>query len=232
MRLIGLNGLKKSGKDTICEIIKRDYTRPGPEGRVERRAFADKLKIMAALALGFDREEGALIALMDSMKDRSTISVLYGDPETQVPFDRDEAILHDLTGREYLQNFGNHARRVFGDSFWVDQVLPDGSAAFQHVWETVGRNTEGARNTGVLPAIGVITDVRYPNEAFKVLQNGGEVWEVVRPGLVSDGHITEQPLDRALVTQTITNDGTLEDLARTVREDGIAWQLVDAEQVG
>jgi hypothetical protein len=121
---------------------------------------------------------------------------------------------------------------VFGDSFWVDQVLPDGSAAFQHVWETVGRNTEGARNTGVLPAIGVITDVRYPNEAFKVLQNGGEVWEVVRPGLVSDGHITEQPLDRALVTQTITNDGTLEDLARTVREDGIAWQLVDAEQVG
>lgn len=213
MRLIGINGLKHSGKDTVYQIIARDHTQPGAEGRVERRAFADKLKIMAALALGFDRPEDELIALMDEAKEKWIISLIKEDLTGLADWENYPEF-HRLTGREYLQNFGNHARRVFGDTFWVDQVL--NPEDFDSVWTTIGRNIEGARDTGVLPAIGVITDVRYPNEAQATLDNGGEVWELIRPGLESDGHVTEKPLPRHLVTRVIHNDGSLADLARSV----------------
>lgn len=221
MRLIGINGFKGSGKDTTYSLIARDHTRPGPGGRVERRAFADKLKIMAALALGFERPEDELIALMDSMKHRSHFSVLYEEPVTPADFE-DTSVLHDFTGREYLQWFGGHARTVFGDSFWIDQVIPSvghfEDDAFVEIWGTVGRNTEGAEWSGWLPSIGVITDARYPNEAQCVRALGGDVLEIIRPGLESDGHSSEQPLARELVTHTIVNDGTIEDLAGKVSE--------------
>jgi hypothetical protein len=67
-----------------------------------------------------------------------------------------------------------------------------------------------------------ITDLRYPNEAQRVLDLGGEVWEVVRPGLVSDGHASEQTLPRDLVTLTIENDSDVADLQLKVRT--LLWQ--------
>lgn len=212
MRLIGINGFKESGKDTTYNIIARDFTGYGPAHRVERRAFADKLKIMAALALGFERTEDELISLMDSMKHRSTISVLYDEPGL---IGVGGEVLHDLTGREYLQWFGGHARTVFGEGFWVDQVVPEQRTTFNEIWSTLGRNMAGAREVG-MPAIGCITDVRYPNEAERVLDVGGEVWEVIRPGLESDGHASETPLPRELITTQIDNSGDFAHLARQV----------------
>lgn len=231
MKLIGLNGLKRSGKDTAYQILSRELTTPGPAGRVERRAFADKLKIMAALALGFDRTEDVLISLMDEAKDEWILSVL----KAELPRNEWESYpeIHRLTGREYLQNFGNHARRVFGDSFWVDQVLPL-NTAFESVWSTVGRNTPGARFVGRLPKVGVVTDVRYPNEAERVRAHGGQVWEIIRPGQESDGHITEQRLPLELIDITIDNGGTLDDYAKSLLTAYRTWdevEIVDGEVV-
>lgn len=194
MKLIGINGLKKSGKDTSYGLLRDMFEAEGK--RVERRAFADKLKIMAALALGYEREPEELIALMDSYKDTAVFSITYIDPDT------DQETLHDLTGREYLQHFGNKARTVFGDTFWIDQVLPQ-QATFG--WEQ--QRFDGAD-------YGVITDARYPNEAQRILDLGGEIWEIKRPGLESDGHVTEQPLPAELVTRRIVNDGSINDLGR------------------
>lgn len=200
MKLIGINGFKTSGKDTTYRTV---AALAGE--RVERRAFADKLKIMAALALGFERSDEELIALMDSMKDRSLIQVSYSEPSGG------EA-LHDLTGRQYLQWFGAHARTVFGDSFWVDQVAPLDGFEFELIWSTLGRTGPSVG----LPTLGCITDVRYPNEAERVLSLGGVVWEVQRPGLVSDGHSSEKPLPRYLVTRVIDNSGDFLHLEREV----------------
>lgn len=217
MRLIGINGFKTSGKDTAYEQIKT-YVQNGkddPSYRVERRAFADKIKIMGAMTLGFDRPEEDLIRLMNSLKEGSTLTILYDDPESapSTPF-RDNAVLHSLTGRQYLQWFGQHARTIFGDDFWVKQVLPEDRVEYEKVWRTVGRT--GA--IACLPAIACVTDVRYPNEAQRVLELGGTVLEIVRPELQSDGHESEKPLPRNLVTRTVINDGTLDDLYDNLRE--------------
>ena len=47
MRIIGLTGKARAGKDTVADILE-EIT----EGRVDREAFADRLKLIAALALG------------------------------------------------------------------------------------------------------------------------------------------------------------------------------------
>lgn len=203
MQLIGINGFKESGKDTAYACIKRliegSDNRPL---RVERRAFADNLKIMAALSLGYEGTDEFLIGAMNKMKEGGSLGSCL-----DASFDADDWV--NISGRKYLQNFGQHARTVFGDSFWVDQVVPLDGFAFANVWETRGRKGPFVG----LPFLGCVTDVRYPNEAQRVKDVGGQVWEIVRPGLVSDGHSSETPLDRALVDVVITNDGSVADLS-------------------
>lgn len=209
MKLIGINGLKKSGKDTSYGLLRDMLAEEGKA--VERRAFADKLKIMAALALGYDREPIELIALMDSYKDTAVFNITYIDPDTG------EQTLHDLTGREYLQHFGNKARTVFGDTFWIDQVLPNPATSpykDDPMFDAIIRDKTADRFDRA--DFGVVTDCRYPNEAQRVLDLGGEIWEITRPGLESDGHVTEQPLPAELVTRRIVNDGTISQLADTL----------------
>lgn len=210
MKLIGVNGFQRSGKGTVAGFIE-DLTL----GVVVQVGFADKLKIMAARALGYSATDAELIALMDEFK-------LTGHVESYVSLSESQRYVlgpvapvgsKKITGRRYLQNFGNDARQVFGDTFWIDQVLPRES---RHLSSTI-RSIENERNLDEMyftrkPDVLAITDLRYPNEAERVLALGGEVWEVVRPGLESDGHASEQPLPRQLVTRTIDNNSTLDNL--------------------
>jgi hypothetical protein len=61
----------------------------------------------------------------------------------------------------------------------------------------------------------VADDVRFPNEAQLIKDLGGEVWLIVRPGLIdtsghaSEGSLADWPFDRV-----IANDGTVEDMLR------------------
>jgi hypothetical protein len=208
MRLIGINGFKTSGKDTTFAIIESIYAEKGLVAK--RAAFADKLKIMAVLALGIERKDDALVLLADSMKSGAGISVLYDEPGA-VASDphQDNSVMHFLTGRAYLQNFGNHARRVFGDTFWIDQVLPDEGLTYEGAQQALAAMYPGAD-------VVVVTDVRYTNEAERVLDLYGEVWEVVRPGIESDGHASETPLHPGLVDFHVVNDGSISDLTKKV----------------
>jgi hypothetical protein len=63
----------------------------------------------------------------------------------------------------------------------------------------------------------VITDVRFDNEAQAVVNAGGEVWRVVRPGWrcldeTTAGHKSEVGVSEHLITRTIDNSGSLDDL--------------------
>lgn len=190
MNLIGINGFRGTGKDTAYSFIQEAY---GPAAR--RRAFADKLKVMAALALGYEGSPEKLIQDMNHMKDGGdVVSRIYTRERTKI------------TGRKYLQLFGAKAREVFGDGFWVDQVVPYDLDACNALWEN-----ETAFNDTYLgePTYACVTDVRYPNEAERILALGGVVWQIIRPGIESDGHSSEQPLPLHLVTTVIENNGTL-----------------------
>lgn len=163
---------------------------------------------MAAKALGYQGEDSILIDIMDEFKETG---VVYFDenPAGELPDGQ-------ITGREYLQNFGNEARNVFGDTFWIDQVLPQPSP---HPARDVRVSDNSVALEAKYPDVDVlcITDLRYPNEAQRVNALGGTVWEVLRPGTASDGHVSETPLPAGLVYQQILNVGSLDDLTAEVK---------------
>lgn len=65
----------------------------------------------------------------------------------------------------------------------------------------------------------VMTDVRFESEAEWVLANGGRIIEITRPGIGPvNGHSSEKGLDPRLISATVANDGTLDDLARRMEE--------------
>lgn len=172
------------------------------EAVVKGVGFADKLKILGARSLGFlDFTDAECIDYMDRFKEDGDIDVLGG-------FNR------SITGREYLQNLGNEGRKVFGDTFWIDHVLPNPIHQDSALWEIEPIKMVEYRYPGVDCLC--VTDVRYDNEAERIRDLGGVVWEVIRPGLKSDGHPSEQPLPRELVDHQILNDGDLRDLEREV----------------
>lgn len=203
MKLIGLNGYKRSGKNTVGSIIasRRDAVR--------QVGLADKMKVAAARALGFDRTEQALIDLMDSFKEVAVFDIRYLEPGDNSPHH------HEFTGRQYLQWFGTEAgRQTFSNDFWIDLVLPRPGS----IHESLGRARRELEARYPDTDILVVTDVRFLNEAVRVKALGGVVWEVVRPGVVGGGHVTEEALPDYVVDDVIVNNSTLEDLEQRVEE--------------
>ncbi len=192
MRLIGITGLKTSGKDTTYKAIAAAL----PTQNVQRVAFADKLKELSALALGFGGPSHRLLKFMDEAKEKWEIRLSFNNQ----PFEQ----FKDITGREYLQNIGQAARKVFEDGFWVDQILPP---VPPHSAQTSMSKYIHSMLWERYPYVDVlcVTDVRYPNEADRVHELGGEIWEIVRPGTESDGHSSEIPLTRDKIDLTIYN---------------------------
>jgi hypothetical protein len=203
MRLIGINGFKRSGKGTVADIL----AARGHAGVVYQVGFADKVKILAARSLGYlDLSPRECIALMDEAKERWVLDTRTANDVIQ---------FNTITGREFLQHIGTEARKLFGADFWVDQVLP---AASGH---PVRDNREVSNSIALrerFPEVDcvAITDLRFPNEAERVLRLGGEVWRVNRPGTESDGHDSEQVLSGHFITKELDNSGTIADLEDVV----------------
>lgn len=176
--LVGINGQVGSGKDTIflrALKLHQEYGLPVPQ----RLAFADKLKLSASKALGVSQ------SLLEASKrlDKASITLhVEGMPSPANPY----ATSHTISVREYLQFFGTEVgRQTFGDNFWVDQVLP---VDFKHDGEFI-----------------FVTDVRFPNEARRVLDLGGIVVRVTSGPLIAKGHASEQILDSRLITLDVDN---------------------------
>lgn len=186
--LIGLHGRKQSGKDTLCGFLLEWGESLGYDA--ERRSFASKLKVSAAQALGLNYTVEEAEEWADAFKVHGEIRYgALGHTQSGV-----------ITGREYLQNYGTQAHRnVFGTDFWIDMCIPT-------------HPEELPENTLI-----VITDIRFPNEAQRVRDLGGEVWRLIRPGSENedDSHISEVPLPDALIDYILVNDGTLEELKDT-----------------
>lgn len=104
MPLIGINGLKSSGKDTVAERLIEKYN-------YKYISFAAKLKESAASLWGFDPikwEEWK----NDSEVVISIFSLSSADPHESV------------TAREFLQRYGTESHRdIFGQGFWVEHAL-------------------------------------------------------------------------------------------------------------
>jgi hypothetical protein len=101
--------------------------------------------------------------------------------------------------RQYLQWYGTEGHRhVFGDDFWVDMALP---AKLDH-------------SDRVL----VVTDMRFPNEAQRVIDLGGITVKVERETVTNHAaHVSEQNIDH-MIQYFLDNRGTMTDLRANVAQ--------------
>lgn len=130
--LIGICGYAGTGKDTAAAYLVENYG-------YRRIAFADRLRELAVAQNPTVRDEwGSTDTLQYFVRHRG--------------WDRAKRELPDV--RKLLQAIGQSHREVFGDNFWIDQVLPYPNQ-IAPPWPPLAPRT-------------VITDVRYPNEATRI----------------------------------------------------------------
>ena len=95
LKLIGVHGKARSGKDTVARIL-------GDEHGFVRTAFADPLKAASAVLFGWPVD----LAFSDEIKG-------YKSP------------LWDITGRTAFQRLGDTMKIGFGQDFWVKRWAYD-----------------------------------------------------------------------------------------------------------
>lgn len=101
----------------------------------------------------------------------------------------------DEKGRKLLQQVGVLARECIGEDVWLKKARSAADTAHM-----LGRQ------------FFIVPDIRFHNEKDWILQQGGMLLLIVRPGIQPMGHVSEQlPLEDHSCP-FILNDGTLEDL--------------------
>ena len=153
----------------------------------ERVSFADKLKDSAAASLNLPRD------LMEELKNEEDIKLVFAFPVEGYDRLYSRVSHYEMNIREYLQRYGTESHReVFGTDFWVDMALP---LDIEHSDRLL-----------------VVTDVRFPNEAIRVLDLGGQIWKIERETATAHSdHPSEQDLDK-WVDVFVDNTGSLDEL--------------------
>jgi hypothetical protein len=110
--IVGLCGLKNSGKDTVAAHLVKNYG-------YERRAFADPLKKSVANLFDIPFSE------VDKMKNDESyrVTISLGDEHSVQTVTPNT----NISWRSFLQRYGTEAHRdvpEMGDDFWVDLTLP------------------------------------------------------------------------------------------------------------
>lgn len=186
IRVVGLTGYARSGKNTVAGLI----AKMSPESRVREIAFADAIKVSAARALGvpFHGDQVGTAAVRewaDRFKADHVIEVIESG-ET----------VHRITGREFLQRYGTEAHReLFDDDFWVNVVdlnPPD----IDLLLVTDVRFPNEAHHIH-----------EAGGEVWKVVRSDA---------LPANDHASERPLPDELVDRTVSNEGDLDDLEAEV----------------
>lgn len=190
MRLLGLMGLAGAGKDTVADIL----VTLAP---MDRRAFADALRIEISEAFGLDvrfLQERALrekplmqLALRNCCDEEfaAWATDLQGEPA--------------VSPRRIMRRWGDW-RRWQRPDYWLTRA-------------------EQARVAAIFDGhqAQLWTDVRYPNEADWIRSRGGMLWRIVRPGLEQDrSHDSETAADRIEADATILNAGSIDELRMRV----------------
>lgn len=194
MIVVGLTGFKGAGKDSVADIMVRDYG-------FTKLAFAEPLKAMLRRLdpiIGHDLYAGCCA----ECSDQPEVTEVRLSDALKFGFD-DQSIKHSPWAeevRDLWERLGTEVFRQEDDFFWVEQA-----------W---GAMHEAMINTDRV----VFTDVRFENEAEMIqiagTQEGWQssLWRIARPGTFGGEHPAEQMAGLLGEEVTILNDGTLDDL--------------------
>ena len=200
MRLVGLSGYARSGKDEAAKVLVEEYG-------FKRIAFADKLRDFLYALNPIVRHINAKVQvktpggknLMLDEKTPSTITlgVRLRDVIDRYGWDGYKETPYSQEIRELLQRLGTEAgRQTLWDSIWIDAALHDLDPNGNYV----------------------VTDVRFPNEAEAITQRGGRLVRIIRDGVgPANSHASETSLDDYPFIHGLRNDGSLEDFRENVR---------------
>lgn len=194
--VVGLVGLKRSGKDTFAQRLIEEHG-------FTRVAFADPLKEAIVGTNPLVRVEadevGPLYRAGCYVPTGSTVRLAFLVDEVGW-----EVAKEIREVRRLLQEHGVSIR---------DAVDPD-------VWINAAK-----RRVDATPGPVVITDVRFPNELDYIDEHpNGFAVRIIRPGQeANDLHVSEVALVDAEVDEEVLNDGTVADLH--VKADRAAWSL-------
>lgn len=179
MKLIGLAGYARSGKDTVgTQLIAQGYT---------QYSFAGPIRCAASCMFGIP------VRLFEGTNpDRDKVDEFWG-----------------FSLREMLQKIGTEGgRELFRQDIWIRRAEAE--------WAKMKRQSERWGEDApppFRPPGMVITDVRFPNEAEWILSEGGVVLNIDRAGVgPQSGHASEKALPQELISVTLYNHGTIEDL--------------------
>lgn len=190
--IIGVAGRDRAGKSTVAAALAaHGYTVIN---------FADTLKDMA-------------VAIDPPIEDPNTGRV-YGLASLVQEYGW-EVVKDRFPGaRRFLRRLATEGVREHLDpNAWVTAWR---KRVMQHLRKRVMQHRDASEDT--VPV--VAGDVRFRNEADAIIASGGQIWLVDRPLLTADGeqHVSENPLPDELITRTIRNDGTVEDLTERVEK--------------
>lgn len=207
--IIGLVGLKGSGKDTVAAYLVKTH-------QFERRAFADKLKESFSALTGipvweienYKNDPGVFLGVGYETSN-PTISGKIGDIVPPMP-DRTWSPISQVTFREALQLYGTESHRdVFGEDFWLDQCMPvEGFYAGRAI---------------------VVSDVRFENEIQRIHTLGGKFVVVERAGGEQDPHRSENEWYTVPADYVLKNNGTIEELYAAI--EIMLGELVEDEGI-
>lgn len=210
MIVVGLSGYKQAGKDSVADILVRDY------GFI-KMAFADPIKEM--------------VRDLDPLVGYSNVSGEYCEADCPDCNVQEPMYLSDLYGYGWTDQmikdseFGDEVRRIW--QRFGTEVMRDQDAEY---WVS---RAEGRLQASDADRV-VFTDVRFENEADMIYGlrntywNGNEwtesgnhssVWRIHRepePGRPRDVHESEQMIGMLGEEVTILNKGTLKDLQEPV----------------
>lgn len=217
MRIIGLVGAYKSGKDTVGQYIVDNYNGT-------RYAFADKLKKVCSDVFGIPLENFYNQDLKDTF---TTIPALQCDKCRSF----NTEVCDDVDGLKYARclRCNSSGNRGKWSTFWTYRNILQyiGTEGFRTVspmtWVNFVERAIIAASAQDADAVAVITDVRFREEADMVWKHGGEVWRIIRPGFGTDiSHQSEQietSIPMHLVQGVIYNNGTLDQLKTRARRE-------------
>jgi hypothetical protein len=170
--IIAFTGEKGCGKDTAAAHLIKKYG-------FERRSFIQQGKAVIAESLGIPIQY---------------IELLKSDITATISVDSKEYHEHSLSFGNYIQKFIESHRKVFGEDFWVEQVLPDGNYMHRNI---------------------VISDLRRLNEAERVRELKGVIIRVLRENPPQDArdpdHDSESQIGAIVSHFTLHNDTTPDD---------------------
>jgi len=158
-------------------------------------------KDTAGLVL-FLSQDFVRMAFADPVKE--TAAAMFGEDvgDFHDPALKNEMVYRwDMTRRQMMQHVGEMVKADRGQDFWIKHWF------FNYL--------QIAENHNV-----VVTDVRYDHEAKAIIDRGGYILAIVRPGAGLQGeeatHVSERGILPQYITAYVNNDGSKVDLGQRI----------------